>query len=185
VPLFDGKTLDGWRVSENPSSARVENGAIVANGPRAHVFYDGPVGGHDFKDFELKLEVQTEPGSNSGVYLHTEYQETGWPAKGYEAQVDNSHTDPRRTGSLFAVQDVKETPVKDGEWWEYDITVTGKRIVLKVNGKTTVDYTEPEKVERPADMAGRVLSHGTIALQCHDPKSVVRFRNIRIKPLAR
>jgi len=183
TPLFDGESLEGWSVSEHPDSVSVQNGEIVMHGPRAHVFYTGPVHDHVFKNFDLKLEVMTEPGSNSGVYFHTEYQPDGWPAKGYEAQVNNSHTDWRRTGSLYAIEDVREVPAADGEWWDYQITVQGRRIVLKVNGTTTVDYTEPESAERPPEMAGRVLSSGTFALQCHDPESVVHFRNIRVRAL--
>ena len=182
VSLFDGRTLDGWKVAEHPDSVGVEDGAIVTRGPRAHVFYVGSVRDHDFGSFELKLEVMTEPGANSGVYFHTLYQDTGWPEKGYEAQVNNTHSDWRRTGSLYAIEDVKQTPVKDGEWWEYGIAVKGRRIVLKVDGKTTVDYTEPEGVARK-EQPGRVLSSGTFALQCHDPGSVVRFRHIRVRPL--
>jgi hypothetical protein len=183
TPLFDGESLEGWRVSENPESVVVENGAIVTRGPRAHVYYVGPVQDHDFGNFELKLEVMTEPGSNAGVYFHTEYQDSGWPSKGYEAQVNNSHSDWRRTGSLYAIEDVREAPAADGGWWEYHITVQGNRVVLKVDGQTTVDYSEPAGVERPAEMAGRVLSRGTFALQCHDPESVVHFRNIRVRAL--
>ena len=184
ISLFDGKSLDGWRNNEHEEAVRVEDGAIVVGGAeRSHLFYDGPVENHDFKDYELKLEVMTEPGSNSGVYVHTQYQDEGWPSKGYEAQVNNSQEDWRRTGSLYAIEDVRETKAKDNEWFEYDITVRGNRITLKVNGETTVDYTEPENVERTADMAGRKLSRGTIALQGHDPGSIVRYRNIRIKPL--
>lgn len=182
VSLFDGKTLEGWKVSENPDSVSVKDGAIVTHGPRAHVFYVGPVQDHDFKNFDLKMEVKTEPGANAGVYFHTEYQDEGWPAKGYEAQVNNSHTDWRRTGSLYAVEDIREVPAKDGEWWEYEISVKGRRIVLKVNGETTVDYTEPEGVERE-NMPGRLLSSGTFAIQCHDPESVVHFRNIKVRAL--
>jgi hypothetical protein len=182
VALFDGKSLEGWKVAENPDSVVVEGGALLTRGPPAHPIDVGPVHDHDFRNFELKLSVMTEKGANSGVYFHTAYQDAGWPDKGYEAQVNNSHEDWRRTGSLYAVEDVRETPVRDGEWWEYDITVQGRRIVLKVNGQTTVDYTEPEGFVRE-DMPGRVLSHGTFALQCHDPGSVVRFRNIRVRPL--
>jgi hypothetical protein len=126
----------------------------------------------------------TEPGSNSGIYFHTTYQEKGWPAKGYEVQVNNSHTDWRRTGSLYAVQDVKEVYVKDKEWFTEQIEVKGKRVVIKINDKTVVDYTEPANVQRPADMAGRVLSSGTFALQGHDPNSKVYFKDIEVKPLA-
>jgi 3-keto-disaccharide hydrolase len=182
--LFDGKSLDGWTASENKGSCSVENAMLkIGGGPRSHLFYTGPVLDHNFKNFELKLEVMTRPGANSGVYFHTEYQEEGWPEKGYEAQVNNSHEDWRRTGSLYEVKNVRESPATDNEWFDYDITVRDRRIILKVNGETTVDYTEPDNPPHLAQMPGRKLSSGTIALQAHDPTSVVYYRNIRIKPL--
>ncbi|MEX2093915.1 MAG: DUF1080 domain-containing protein [Pirellulales bacterium] len=185
ISLFDGKSLDGWRASEHKGSCKVENGEIVVGGgERSHLFYDGPVENHDFKNFELKLQAKTEPGSNSGVYFHTEYQETDWPAKGYEAQVNNSQEDWRRTGSLYAVQDVDKTSAKDNEWFDYHIIVRGKQITTIVNGETIVDYTEPADPPQADPTRDRRLSHGTIALQAHDPGSIVRYRNIRIKPLA-
>ncbi len=183
VSLFDGKTLDGWKVGENAASFKVEDGAIVINGPRAHLYYVGPVGKHDFKNFEFKADVMTTPGSNSGIYFHTAYQEGGWPSKGYEVQVNNSHTDPKRTAGLYSVQDVFDPPAKDGEWFTMQIVVQGKRVTTTVNGKLLVDYTEPEGVQRPTDMAGRVLSSGTFALQGHDPNSKVFVKNIMVKVL--
>jgi len=183
VSLFDGKTLDGWKPSENPATFTVTDGAIVVNGPRSHLYYVGPVNNHVFTNFEWKADVMTMPGSNSGMYFHTEFQEGGWPAKGYEVQVNNSHTDWRRTGGLYAIVDVKEPPAKDNEWFTQHIAVTGKHVVIKVNGKTTVDYSEPDNVERPADMAGRKLGSGTFALQGHDPKSKVLYKNILVKVL--
>ena len=184
ISLFDGKSLDGWKVGENAATFSVENGTIVAHGNTAHLFYEGPVKDHNFKNFEFRAEVMTEPGSNSGIYFHTQYQESGWPAKGYEVQVNNSHTDWRRTGSLYAVQDVKEVYVKDNEWFTESFSVQGKRVIIKINDKVVVDYTEPDNVQRPADMAGRIISSGTFALQGHDPKSKVYFKNIMVKPLA-
>ena len=183
VSLFDGKTLDGWKVGENAASFSVADGAIVINGPRAHLYYVGSVANHDFKNFEFKADVMTTPGSNSGIYFHTAYEEGGWPSKGYEVQVNNSHTDPKRTAGLYSVQDVFEAPAKDDEWFTMTIVVQGKRVTTKVNGKTLVDYTEPEGVQRPTDMAGRVLSSGTFALQGHDPKSKVLMKNIMVKLL--
>jgi len=184
IPLFDGKSLNGWKVGDHAATFTVEDGMIVAHGETAHLFYDGNVKQHNFKNFEFKAKVMTTPGSNSGIYFHTVYQESGWPAKGYEVQINNSHTDWRRTGSLYAIEDVKEVHVKDNEWFTEYIMVRGKRVIIKLNDSTVVDYTEPENVKRPAEIAGRLLSHGTFALQGHDPKSKVYFKDIMVKPLA-
>jgi Domain of Unknown Function (DUF1080) len=181
--LFDGKTLDGWKVGAHPETFKVDDGAIVVNGPTAHLFYVGPFMDHNFKNFEFTARVMTFPGANSGIYFHTQYQEAGWPAKGYEVQVNNSHTDWRRTGSLYAIEDVRKVYVKDNEWYTEYIMVKGKRVIIKINDSTVVDYTEPENVKRPDDMAGRLISNGTFALQGHDPKSKVLFKEIMIKPL--
>lgn len=183
VSLFDGKSLKQWKVGDNAKTFSVENGMIVANGDVAHLFYDGDVHQHSFKNFEFKTEVMTTPGSNSGIYFHTSFQPGGWPSKGYEVQVNNSHTDWRRTGSLYGIEDVKEVYVKDNEWYTEHITVQGKRVVIKINDKIVVDYIEPENVQRSKGDAMRVLSKGTFALQGHDPKSKVYYKNIMVKIL--
>jgi len=178
--LYNGKDLDGWKVGDNAGSFKVEDGLIVANGNVAHLFYDGPVMDHHFKNFEFECDVMTAPKANSGLYFHTKYQEKGWPGTGYEAQVNNTHSDPKKTGGLYGIKDVFEAPAKDGEWFRYTIIVKGKQIVLKINGKTTADWTEPD--DWPQDK-GRKLSSGTFAIQGHDPGSKVCFKNIRVKPL--
>ncbi|HZI53468.1 MAG TPA: DUF1080 domain-containing protein [Chitinophagaceae bacterium] len=183
ISLFDGKTLTNWKVGNNASTFTIEDGAIVAHGPVAHLFYDGDAGKHNFKNFEFKADVMTTPGSNSGIYFHTIYQEQGWPAKGYEVQVNNSQSDWRRTGSLYGIQDVREVHVKDNEWYTEYFKVEGKRVIVKLNDKTVVDYTEPDNVKRDTASEGRVLSRGTFALQGHDPKSKVYFKNIMVKLL--
>ncbi len=183
ISLFDGETLDGWQASENKETFYVEDGMIVVDGPRSHLYYMGEVGSHDFTNFEFKADVMTLPGSNSGMYFHTEYQEEGWPSKGYEVQVNNTHGDHRRTSSLYNIVDVEEAPANDNEWFTQHIMVQGNRVVIKVDGKTMVDYVEPEDVERPESMAGRLLSSGTVALQGHDPESKVYYKNIMIKLL--
>nr|WP_254448836.1 DUF1080 domain-containing protein [Spirosoma rhododendri] len=175
VSLFDGKTLNGWKAAENPATFSVQDGAIVVAGPRAHLFYEGPVNNHDFKNFEWKADVKTMPGSNSGMFIHTAYQETGWPKQGYEIQVNQTHTDWRKTGSVYGLQDVKETFVKDGEWYNERIVVRGKTIQILINDKVINTYTEPETTDKAAN--------GTIALQGHDPKSTVYYKNIQIMPL--
>ncbi len=183
ISLFDGKTLNGWKANENPETFSVEDGKIVVAGPRAHLFYTGPVKNHNFKNFEWKAQVMTMPGANSGMYFHTKYQDEGWPSHGYEVQVNNSHTDWRRTGSLYAIDDVREVPAKDNEWFTQHIIVKGNRVVIKVNDKTVVDYTEPEDVERDQGNAQRIISSGTFALQGHDPESKVYYKDVMVKPL--
>jgi hypothetical protein len=183
ISLFDGKSMANWKVGKNAATFTIENGTIVAHGPVAHLFYDGDVKQHSFKNFEFKADVMTTLGSNSGIYFHTVYQESSRPKKGYEVQVNNSHTDWRRTGSLYAIQDVKDVFVKDNEWFTEYFKVEGKHVIVKLNDKTVVDYTEPADVKREAGNEGRVLSSGTFALQGHDPNSKVYFKNIMVKPL--
>ncbi|MCY2995363.1 MAG: DUF1080 domain-containing protein [Planctomycetota bacterium] len=178
ISLFDGKTTEGWKVGENATSFRVEDGLLIANGKVAHLFYDGPVCQHNFKNFHFKADVMTMPKANSGIYFHTQYQAAGWPKIGYECQVNTTHSDPKKTAGLYNVKDVFEAPAKDGEWFTMEIIVQGKRIITKVNGKTLVDYTEPEKVE-----GLRRLTNGTFAIQAHDPGSKVSYKNIQVKPL--
>jgi Domain of Unknown Function (DUF1080) len=180
--LFDGKTFTGWKINEeHPNTFSIENGTIKVAGERAHLFYDGDVANHNFKNFEFKASAMTMPGSNSGIFIHTAYQAKGWPEKGYEIQVNNSHTDWRRTGSLYGVEDVKDTLVKDNVWYNYHIIVKNKNIVIKINNKIAVNYIEPD--ELPADRKNKRLSTGTFALQGHDPKSVVFFKDIKVKIL--
>ena len=181
VSIFDGKTLTGWKAAENPATFSVQDGAIVVFGPRAHLFYDGPVNNHNFKNFEWKAQVKTMPGANSGMFIHTAYQEKGWPGKGYEIQVNQTHTDWRKTGSVYALQDVKETFVKDEEWYTEQITVQGKNVTIRINDKIINAYTEPDSISQGT--GGKKLSMGTIALQGHDPKSRVFFKDIMVRVL--
>jgi hypothetical protein len=183
ITLFDGKSLAGWKPVDNTGGFELRNGELVAGGAKMnHLFYVGPGSDGGFKNFELQAEVKTTAGSNSGIFFHTQ-PESGFLSVGYEAQIDNTHTDRRRTGSLVDVEDRFETPVKDDEWFTYHVLVQGKRIVFKINDKTVLDYTEPENPPRSARRAKRVLSRGAIAIQGHHPKSIVYFRNIRLKTL--
>lgn len=189
LPLFDGKTLEGWRASEHPESFSVREGSIVCDGPRAHLFYAGAVETADFRNFELEAEFKTRPGANSGIFFHTRFQEEGWPKKGYEVQINNTHEgsgsyrEHKKTGSLYAVRNIYLQVAEDDVWCTLRLTVEGKRIRIHVNGTLLVDYTEPKRPVRTQSRIGRVLSSGTFAIQCHDRNSRVFLRNIRVKPL--
>jgi hypothetical protein len=82
-----------------------------------------------------------------------------------------------KNGSLPGVVRSFDPIAKDNEWFTLEVKVDGKHVVTKVNGKVVVDYNELEGVT-----AGRRIDKGSFAIQAHDPKSVVRYRNIMVKP---
>src|SRR5215471_3230462 len=184
ISLFNGKDLTGWKANENITTFSVKDGAIVAHGPRSHCFYIGDLHNHAFKDFELMVDVMTLPGSNGGVYIQTESQDHGWPAKGFEVQVNNTYKgDPRRTGSLYEVQDNGAQVALDNQWFTEDIVAKGDRITVKVDGKLVAQWTQPANWNGTKDFPDRRIGAGTIALQGHDAGSTVFYKNIRIRLL--
>lgn len=187
ISLFNGKDFTDWKVGGDQNTFQIKDGALVANGAVAHAFYDGAVKNHDFKNFELMVDVMTAPVSNGGIYFHTEFQDRGFPRKGFEVQVNNTHGDPIKTGSLYHVKDIGADDikgiVKDGEWFTEDILVQDKTVTIRLNGKEVVKWTQPADWDGGREGPGRAIGHGTIALQGHDPKSTVHYKNIRIKPL--
>ena len=73
MSLFDGKTLDGWKFSEDPGTFSVKDGLIVVHGKRSHLYYVGADSNASWTNFEFKADVKAEPGSNSGIYFHTQF----------------------------------------------------------------------------------------------------------------
>jgi len=183
VQLFDGKSLDGWKVGDKADAWTVKDGQMVVNNGPAHIFYEGPVHNHDWKNFHLKAEVMTFPHANSGIYFHTTYQEKGWPDDGFEAQVNCTHTDWKKTGSLYDVVDIKDPHHKDNEWFLYEVIVKGDHVTLKIDGNVVNEWTQPADYKPTKGHKGRYLHHGTFALQGHDPKSETHFKSIAVKAL--
>lgn len=181
--IFDGKSLDGWKCStEHPEAWKLVDGTLVANGERSHMFYVGD--DKPFVNFELKVDCKCTKGSNGGIYFHTKYQETGWPKWGHEAQVNNSHGDPKRSGSLYGIVDVKEQNIADDTWWTETVIVKGHHITIKLDDKTVVDHEEPaDQKPHNNDFERRLNMGGTFALQAHDPGSTISYKNIRVKRL--
>lgn len=131
------------------------------------------------------FDVMTYPHANSGIYFHTRYQDAGFPKFGVECQGNNSHSDWRRTGGLYGVSDLRETPVKDNVWYTQEIVVQGLHVTIRLDGKTVLEYTFPDQADgKPFPLGKKLyLPEGTIAFQGHDPGSRVCFKNIRIKVL--
>jgi len=171
ISLFNGQDLTGWVASEGVEW-KVEDGMIITPPKRSHLFTE-----QEFKNFEFKADVMTTPGSNSGIYFHTKYEDT-FPNTGLECQVNITHTDPVKSGSLYFIVKRFSAPAKDNEWYTQSITVKGKSVTIKINDEVLYEYVEPDGVT-----GGRKLGRGSFALQGHDPKSVVKYKNIKVRPL--
>ncbi len=213
VPLFNGKDLTGWKVHPQANGAfadivtvekdgkvtgfdaklkkdgstvhlwRVEDGVLIGSGPASHLFSERD----DYTDFEYRVEAMINDHGNSGQYFRTQFK-GGFPP-GYEAQIDATHADPIRTGSLYPggplakykkdkdvlskITVMNEAPHKPDEWFTQEVTAKGNHITIKVNGKVTVDWTDPDNT----------YTKGHFALQGHDPGTVVKFRKIEMKEL--
>jgi hypothetical protein len=201
VQLFNGKDLTGWMIHPKPSGAivevitreqggkvvgydgklkdgkvvplwRVEEGVLIGSGPASHLFSQRD----DYQNFHYRVEAQINDKGNSGQYFRTAFG-PGFP-KGYEAQINATHTDQIRTGSLYfpkikEVLVLKDAPHKPNEWFTQEVIANGSHIIIMVNGKKTVDYNDPKNT----------YTKGHFALQGHDPGSVVRFRKIEVKVL--
>jgi hypothetical protein len=124
--------------------------------------------------------------------VHTKLQPEGWPAAGYELQVANTnppvkkpgdYIEHKMTGSIYAVRNTWMAPARDNEWFNYRIRVVGKTIQTFINDKLICEYAEPQNAPRARDKQGRYLGSGTFALQAHDPGSVVKYRNMKVKIL--
>lgn len=192
--LFNGRDLAGWKPNADPGAFTVVDGAIKAHAThptnRGHLFYVGQQanGLERFRNFELEAVVRGEPGSNSGIFFHTDLETRDGRLhlkNGYEVQLNSSPTETRKTGSLYDVVDLATSPVDDTQWFTVRIRVDGQRIQVWLNDARVVDYTEPPNVQRPPARSGRVLraEGGAIALQAHDDKSTFHFRRIRVRSL--
>ena len=180
VLFKQGDDLSKWKIAEKPDSVRIEDGYIVCNGERAHAFYIGENGQAPvWKNFEAEIEFMTTQKSNGGLFFHTAWQEKGWPRPGLECQINVSHEDPRKTGSIFAFGDISEPGHKDGEWVTLRLKVVGKTVTVTVNGKQTNQWTQPEDHK----FKKKRLGEGTFALQSHDPVSLTKIRSLKVRRL--
>jgi hypothetical protein len=168
VKLFDGETLSGWKAVDSPESWTAQpDGTIQGKGKVSHLFSP-----KEYTDFEYRAEIKINKGGNSGMYFRTQMG-PGFP-KGYEAQINSSHRDPQRSGSLYGIVKILDKLTDDDTWFTQHVICKGNHIVIKVNGKTVVDHADEEKR----------FSKGHFAFQQHDPDSVVHLRNVMVKDLS-
>ena len=189
--LFNGRDLSQWHTNRAEGSFSVKDGLLVAKSLdlRSHLYFIGegktPV---PFNNFELVVVAKGAAESNSGIFIHTDYElrdEKGHLANGYEVNLNTSKSVTRKTGSLYDVADLTEQPLDDMQWFETRIRVNENRIQVWLDGKQVIDYREPENPKRKESRKGRLLNSngGAIALQAHDPDSTWYFKEIRIRRL--
>lgn len=180
APAWYGRKMV-WPTIANTAtgeSFRIEDGTLIAEGDARNLFYDGTIAGGYFKNFEFKVDVYTHPGSASGIYFHTRYEEDGVPAFGYEAQINGSRAGESKTGSLVGASEIQTAAHGDNEWFSYYIKVDGTKVTVKVNGETVNEFTEPADAVGPG-----TLHRGTIGIQSVGSDSRVHFRNPMIRLL--
>jgi hypothetical protein len=207
VQLFNGKDLTGWKLHPEPNKNaiqkvlrlekngtlmgylgklkdgkkvslwRVEDGILIGSGPASHLFSERD----DYQNFYYRIEAMINDKGNSGQYFRTAFG-PGFP-QGYEAQINATHGDPVRTGSLYPagglakyrdkITVLNDAPHKPNEWFTQEVIANGNHLIIKVNGKTTLDWKDPENR----------FKKGHFALQGHDPGTVVKFKKIEVKEL--
>jgi hypothetical protein len=179
VQLFNGKDLKGWKTHPKaPGKWKVEDGVLVGSGEVSHLFSERG----DYKNFHFRIECMITDKSNSGQYFRTAFG-PGFP-KGYEAQINATHGDRVKTGSLYPadadlrankdIQVLDKAPHKPDEWFTQEVIAIGPKITILVNGKKTIEFTDPKAR----------FKEGHFALQQHDPMSVVKFKKIEVKELS-
>ncbi|MEY4939729.1 MAG: hypothetical protein RIQ93_1464 [Verrucomicrobiota bacterium] len=192
--LFNGRDLTGWAANADPGAFTVADGALKAHAThpsnRGHLFFVGErkEGEVKFRNFELVAVTRGEPGSNSGIFFHTDRATRDGVLhlrNGYEVQLNSSQGENRKTGSLYDIVDVAKSPVDESQWFTVRIRVEGQRIQVWINDTQTADYVEPKNPVRSKQRVGRLLraEGGAIALQAHDDKSTFYFREIKIRRL--
>jgi hypothetical protein len=168
VQLFNGKDLTGWKTHpDDKAKWTVEDGLLIGTGPKGHLFSERG----DYENFDYRVVAMISDKGNSGQYFRTEFGKS-FP-KGYEAQINSTHSDPVKTGSLYNFVKIYEKLHKPNEWFTQEVHAVGNHIVIKVNGKQTVDFIDNKKTHMK----------GHFALQQHDPGTVVKFKKIEVREL--
>lgn len=174
VQLFNGKDLAGWEAYDGKGKQDdvsknwvVKDGVIHGSGPVSHLFT--PKG--NYKNFIYRAEVNIADKANSGMYFRTA-KGPGFP-KGYEAQVNATHGDPKRTGTLYNFVPVTKDLVPPDTWFTQEIEAVGDHIIIRVNGEKVVDFKDPKNTYK----------EGFFAFQQHDPGSHVKIRKVEVKEL--
>jgi hypothetical protein len=164
--LFDGRSLSGWSPTGDVDW-KVEDGTITATKGTGFLVTTRPYG-----NFEFKTDFWIDSAANSGVFFRCGAGNPG-AMTCYEANIFDAHA-MWPTGSINNVKtSLPDKPNTVGKWNTFEIAANGNHLVIKVNGRTTVDVQDQR------------LATGPIALQegGAGAAGLVRFRNVKVRPL--
>ena len=162
--LFDGSSLDGWRVLGDANWA-LADAAVSANSGGGFL-----VSEQSYGDFELRLEYWVEEPANSGVFIRCADPQNVNDRNCYEVNIFDTRPDQTyRTGGIVHLAAPSSVINSAGPWNSYEITAQGSRLVVVLNGTQTVDTTDEQ------------FASGPFALQYG--AGTVRFRNVRIRSI--
>jgi hypothetical protein len=178
VSLFDGKTLSGWTVGGGKGTSKWEvvDGSIVGSGTSSMLYSAKG----DYKNFRFRAEVKINDHGNSGMYFRSPTNDGDF-SKGYEAQIDSTHSDPIRTGSIYGFLHIYKQYVPPDTWFTYEVEAVDRNwrgmnvphIKVSINGELLFQFIERTKA----------WDKGYFAFQQHDPGSKVEIRKIEVKEL--
>ncbi|MCL4842911.1 MAG: DUF1080 domain-containing protein [Bryobacteraceae bacterium] len=186
-PLFNGKTLDGWKMT-GPGRFAVENGNMATEGGMGLLYYER----ESFADCMIRVVYATDSQrANSGVVIRLPEPPTDpWYGvhNGYEVQIDAGGDDWHSTGAIYSISKVTSREQKPrGEWNTMEIELRGAVTRIRVNGKLVNEYTEgqpvPERKIWYEPVRGPRPNRGYIGLQNHDANSRVLFKEVSVHPL--
>jgi hypothetical protein len=186
-PLFNGKDLNGWKVTQSDPKRTATKFEVTKDGELSAKNGPGDLQTEkQFDDFVLQLECKTlGKALNSGVFFRCipdQYQ------NGYEAQIQNAWIGDRTkpidygTGAIYRRIAARKVVADDNEWFTLTLAAQGPHFSTWVNGYQTVDWTDDRKAnDNPRQ--GLRLAKGHLSIQGHDPTTDLLFRNIRIVEL--
>ncbi len=184
--LFNGVDLTGWR-HVGRGEFTVEEGALKTSGGMGLLVYDGkPIG-----NAVLRIVYRPEASnSNSGIFIRVpEAPHDPWYAvhRGYEVQIEDIGDEFHRTGSIYSLAPASEFPASEDGWNVMEITLDGQTTRVEVNGTRVNEFhgsqDVPERQRWFEPQRGPRPDGGYIGLQNHDSRSVVRFREVSLRPL--
>ena len=215
VSLFNGKDLTGWKIHPDTNKGsiasmsekkvdgkvvailgqvyqgrdkketkevvlwRVEDGLLIGGGPMSHIYTEDG----NYSNFHFRVEMKISDKGNSGMFFRAGFR--GGVPKGYEAQINATHGDPVKTGSIYPNGEFGLDKFKSvtcimnkaahlpDEFFVQEVIADGPKLTTIVNGVKQIEWTDPDYR----------FKEGHFALQAHDPGSIMTFRKVEVKKI--